>query len=457
MDEVNASEDFERALLKGFWRRFENWLRGRPNELLSYHEVRQHLPVQGQRDLGLQQVPVDAIIGSVGRYRDFDRAFFPTQAATRERWVNISRARYRDVGLPPVELYRLGEVYFVKDGNHRVSVARERGQKLVDAYVTEVDVPLPLSRQTEPLDLELAEERLAFLAATRIAELRPELELATRVPGHYRKLQRHLEAHHYYLDQKLDAPLGAEEGLLSFFDEVYLPILQLVREEGFLRSFPGWTELDLYLWITEYQDFLRAAQREDPEAPRRRASRRLRCSVGLSVVRRLARRLADAKIQQRLLELDRALFLSQTRLEEMRPGADIRATLPHAYVSFFEHIGAHRWYLGVEREAPVPYGEAVADWYDRVFAPLTAWIRSENILEQLPGRTETDLFLWIQERHELLRTGPGEIPLAGALEELAPPSREGPLEKMLERLQDFGEDLRQATRGRSEKEPGEED
>ena len=443
MDESNAGDDFERALLKGFWRRVENWLRGRPNELLSYHEVRRRLPIQGQRDLGLQQVNVDAIIGSVGRWRDFDRAFFPTQEATRDRWIAISRARYQDVGLPPVELYRLGEVYFVKDGNHRVSVARERGQPFVDAYVTAIDVPLPLSRDTDQRDLELAEERLRFLAT--LGEAAAGLSLDTRVPGHFTKLLAHIEAHRFYLGQKRETPLSLHEAFRSFLDEVYLPLTRLVREEGFLKAFPGWTELDLYLWITQYQDFLRAAQREDPEAPARRARRRLRSAVGLAVVRKLARRLAEPKTRQRLLGLDRALFLSQTRLEELRPGADFRATLPHAYTRLFEHISLHRWHLGEERGAAVPYGEAVADWYDRVYAPIVDWIRAEKILDQLPSRTETDLFLWIEERQELLRTRSGELPLAempldAAIEELAP-ERPGPLGKMLETLKDLGDSL----------------
>lgn len=457
MDEVNAGEDFERALLKGFWRRVENWLLGRPSTLLSFHEVRKHLPLQGQHDLGLQQVNVDAIIGSVGRWRDFDRAFFPTQAATRERWVAISRARYADVGLPPVELYRLGEVYFVKDGNHRVSVARERGQPLIDAYVTEIDVPLPLTRDTEPGDLELAEERLEFAQATglladgegvrpaggALLARHPELVLHTAVSGHYRKLLGHIEAHRFYLEEKRDTPLAAEDALLSFFDEVYLPIARLVQDEGIRRAFPGWTELDFYLWIMQYQDFLRAASREDPEAPARRARRRLRSAVGLAVVRRLARRLAKSQFQQRLLEIARAIFLSQTRLGELRPGAELRATLPHTFARLFEHIGAHRWHLGVQRGAPVPYSEAVMDWYDQVYAPLVTWIREEGILEKMPGRTETDLFLWIVERQELLRTGPGELPLGQALEELAPAPEAGPLGQMFETLKDLGDELKE--------------
>jgi hypothetical protein len=103
------------------------------NELLPYDEVRKHLPIRGQHDIGLQQVPISQIVGSLGRYRDFDRAFLPLQKRTKDRWVSIDKAQYEEVGLPPIETYKIGEVYFVKDGNHRVSVARERGQDFVDA------------------------------------------------------------------------------------------------------------------------------------------------------------------------------------------------------------------------------------------------------------------------------------------------------------------------------------
>jgi len=131
-----AQDDFEKAYLRSLWRKMVARLTGRSNELLPFDEVRHALPYRGQRDIGLQTVPLERIVGSVGRYRDFDRAFLPTQRQTTDRWVNISKARYRDVSLPPVDLYKIGDVYFVKDGNHRISVARDRDQIDIDAYVT---------------------------------------------------------------------------------------------------------------------------------------------------------------------------------------------------------------------------------------------------------------------------------------------------------------------------------
>ena len=140
-----ANDDFQRALRRGFLRKLVARITGQENELLPYSEVRSQLPFQGQHDLGQQTIPIDKIVGSVGRYRDFDRAYLPTQTATAQRWIGISKARYKDIDLPPIEAYKIGEVYFVKDGNHRVSVARERQQVFIDAYVTEIDIPVTLT------------------------------------------------------------------------------------------------------------------------------------------------------------------------------------------------------------------------------------------------------------------------------------------------------------------------
>ena len=132
-----AAQDYERAIFKGFWRKILTRIRGESNELLPFDDVRERLPVGGQHYLGLRQVRVDKIIGSMSRFRDFDRAFLPVQTKTKDRWISIDEAHYKDVILPPVDLYKMGEIYFVKDGNHRVSVARSLGMAFIEAKVWE--------------------------------------------------------------------------------------------------------------------------------------------------------------------------------------------------------------------------------------------------------------------------------------------------------------------------------
>ena len=184
-----AYEDFERAYHRSWWRKFIARLTGRSNELLPFDEVRQAMPYRGQRDIGLQTVPLDKIVGSVGRYRDFDRAFLPTQRQTTERWVNIRKAHYRDVALPPVDLYKIGDVYFVKDGNHRVSVARDRNQTDIDAYVTEIDIPFPLPADMDLHSVNQEKAYAQFRQDTRLDELRPEADLHVSTPAQDARLR----------------------------------------------------------------------------------------------------------------------------------------------------------------------------------------------------------------------------------------------------------------------------
>src|SRR5438067_9764414 len=140
-----AQSDFERARRKAFLNELTATMSGRANWMLSFEEIQRTLLIKGQFYRGVQHVPVAQIAGSVDRYRDFDRQFLPTQSFTRPRWESVDIANLTDVTLPPVQLYRVGDVYFVKDGNHRVSVAKEKGMEFIDAEVIELpsSVPLP--------------------------------------------------------------------------------------------------------------------------------------------------------------------------------------------------------------------------------------------------------------------------------------------------------------------------
>jgi hypothetical protein len=136
-----AHDDFDQATFRAFLRGTLSRLLRRDNDLLSFEHVRQCLRFGGQRDLGVQTVAIDQIIGSVGRYREFDRIFLPRRRrlATTDRWLSVDKSYYQERSLPAVELYKLGETFFVKDGNHRVSVARARGQDYIDARIIEID------------------------------------------------------------------------------------------------------------------------------------------------------------------------------------------------------------------------------------------------------------------------------------------------------------------------------
>lgn len=136
-----AVEDFEWARRRAWRRDWFSFLTRKKNHLLSLEDIPSELRRGHQRYLGLQIIPLDKIVGSEGRSHEFDRAFYPREGRTRDRWVSIDLAHYADVLLPPIELLKMGEAYFVRDGNHRVSVARSRGQTFIDAQVIEIVGP----------------------------------------------------------------------------------------------------------------------------------------------------------------------------------------------------------------------------------------------------------------------------------------------------------------------------
>jgi hypothetical protein len=138
--ESQALNDYQEALNQAFWRKVRQWLGRGCNDLLSFDEVFQYLKRQPQSELGLQLVPLEQIVGSSGRHHDFDLAYNPRRKSSDNRWVNIAKAKYQGAELSSVSLYKVGEAYFVEDGNHRISVARVYGEEYIRATVIEIDV-----------------------------------------------------------------------------------------------------------------------------------------------------------------------------------------------------------------------------------------------------------------------------------------------------------------------------
>jgi hypothetical protein len=135
---LGAIVDFRRARFRAKLEQVLARLSGRSAELLEYEQVRRRLQATSQVKRGLQNIPLDAVVGSVGRARDYTRSFLPRQDEDEDRWAKIKVAMTGLVGLPPIEVYQIDQAYFVLDGNHRVSVARQLGATYIQAYVTEI-------------------------------------------------------------------------------------------------------------------------------------------------------------------------------------------------------------------------------------------------------------------------------------------------------------------------------
>ena len=418
-----AQQDYERAMSKGFWRKILTWIRGESNELLPFDEVREKLKIQGQRYAGLQQIPIDLILGSVGRYRDFDRIFLPKQRRTKDRWVNIDKAHYEQIPLPPVDLYQIGEIYFVKDGNHRVSVARGRGQEFVDAYVTVVDILVWLTADTRVDDLDRKKEHADFVLITKLPKSRPLSNIETAIPGVYTRLLEHIDVHRWYLGEKLETETTYEQASASWYDQVYLPVVEFIHEHGLLSYFSDFTETDLYLWIMEYAGYLHQAYKSDDTEEKKQkndAAKKLISSYHFPPIKKVIQQVnKDNRINQLILRQERSNFLEKTRIIELHPDADITLTIPGNYDQLFEHIAVHRWYLGEQRGEDVPYIDAVASWYENVYLPIVKIIRDQDVMSVFSGRTESDLYLWIINRQRELKDIFGEeIPIQQAIKDI---------------------------------------
>jgi hypothetical protein len=258
-----AKADFENALRKGFWRSVVSWLTQSSNELLPFDEVRKNLPMKGQHYIGLKQIPINQVVGSVGRYHDFDRAFLPRLQSSSGRWMSIDEAHLQDIGLPAIEVYKIGSAYFVKDGNHRVSVARERGQVFIDAAVTEIEVPVLIDATLSIDDLIRKKEQAEFFEQTQLKALRPDAAIELTVPGGFDKLLEHIHTHRWFEGERLKRPILWEEAVLDLYDQVYIPLINIIRQNGIMKQFPGRTEADLYLWVIEHLYYLREELKEE--------------------------------------------------------------------------------------------------------------------------------------------------------------------------------------------------
>ncbi len=252
-DLVSAIEDFRRARRQATIQQIIGRLTGKSADLLSYDDVRRKLGARESAGRRLEEIPLDAIVGSVGRYSDFTRSFLPRRDSDEERWARVNVAMAGPGGLPPVEVYRIGQAYFVKDGNHRVSIARRLGATHIEAYVTDVHARIDLSPDVQPDDLILKAEYTDFLERVRLDQIRPGADLSVTVPGQYQTLEEHIQVHRYFMGLERKREIPYEEAVAHWYDEVYLPVVQIIRGQGVLRDFPGRTEADLYLWVAEHR------------------------------------------------------------------------------------------------------------------------------------------------------------------------------------------------------------
>ena len=265
--DFRVRSDYSRARFKAFINSIRSAISGAPNRLLSYDDVKEKLHLGGPIYRGVQTVRVEQIAGSLNRYHQFDRAFLPTQGDTSARWENVNRAFYRDISLPPVVLYKVGEVYFVVDGHHRVSVAREQKQEFIDAEVRDVATRVNITPDLRTEDLEILGDKVHFLERSALDDLRPDANIKLTIPDGFERMLEHIAVHRYFMGLDLKRDISEQEAVTHWYDKVYLPIVKVIRKSRILKEFPGKTEADLYLWVLDHQHYLAEQEGQPLQTP----------------------------------------------------------------------------------------------------------------------------------------------------------------------------------------------
>jgi len=245
---ADAQFDFSRARRRRALARVSARLRRADdvNHILPFEEVARALGRVGERRLGLQLVSLDSIIGTVDRSREFDRSFRPTSPRVRERWQRINLAQRKGESMPPIDVYRIGELHFVKDGHHRVSVARALGHRDINAYVTEVLTQLGADREIRLKDLPLkSHQRLFFERVPLPDELRNRVHLSDE--WRYAALAEAVEAWGFRATQARGHEMSRPEVADSWFREEYEPVVEMLREAHLVPK--GVSDTEAYMKV----------------------------------------------------------------------------------------------------------------------------------------------------------------------------------------------------------------
>jgi hypothetical protein len=263
---LQAADDWEKVRNKAFISRIQHFLRPDKDRLLSFNDVKDILKPKNEIYRGLQVVPINLIVGSEGRYQDFNQYFLPKRDFLRGRWESVDTAVLSDITLPPIKLYEIGGVYFVRDGNHRVSVAKMQGVESIDAEVTSLESNIKLTPGMSVDAMKKAVikmEKDAFEAKTHFSKLTGCTTLDFSTTGRYDVIYNHILVHKYYINLGVKEEIPFDTALVSWYQSVYVPIIRIIREEGICKKFPGRTESDLYTFIVKRWDYLKKRYKND--------------------------------------------------------------------------------------------------------------------------------------------------------------------------------------------------
>ncbi len=257
---VQSEEDFNKAHTKAFINEIQHLLSPEEASLISLNDVKQMIKANAETYVGMKTIPIEKIIGSEGRYKDFDNRFFPKSTHLKNRWQHVDEAAIQAITLPPIKVYELAGVYFVRDGNHRVSVAKMRGTEFIDAEVVSLQSEIKLKKVDSIKDIVrqiINYEKRVFYSETNFGDITDYWCMDFSSTGRYDVIYNHILTHKYYMNQGHKDEVSMEDAIRSWFLNVYLPLVSIIRDKHILHEFPGRTLGDLYVWTVRYWDDLK--------------------------------------------------------------------------------------------------------------------------------------------------------------------------------------------------------
>lgn len=257
---AQTEEDFNRAKNKAFFNEIQHFLSPEEASLISLNDVKQMIKPTNETYIGMKVIPIEKIVGSEGRYNDFDNRFFPKSSHLKNRWEHVDQAAIESIDLPPIKVYEIAGLYFVRDGNHRVSVAKSRGTEFIDAEVVSLQSEITLKKPDNINDIIrqiINYEKRVFYSETGFGDITDYWCLDFSRTGRYDVIYNHILTHKYFINQNKAEEVSMEEAILSWFNNVYLPLAINIRKKHILRSFPKRTIGDLYVWIVRYWNDLK--------------------------------------------------------------------------------------------------------------------------------------------------------------------------------------------------------
>ena len=278
---TNADAEFAKARRRSVLESIFAFAAGRRDEVVSLDEAKSLMRPTAESYRGMQSVEIARIVGSEGRYADFNRRFLPRRSTTANRWNRIHMAHQQEIALPAIQTYELGGYHFVRDGNHRVSVAVQLGMTFIDAQVTSLATEVELEGVETPTDLRAAVleyERKKFMAALGSVESEGFANLRFTATGRYDDIGLHIAGHRRVIESRSGTKLDYLQATRAWYSDVYLPMAQLIRDSGVLAHMGNRTEADFYVWLVRHWDDI-AAKPGRGYRPNRRLRGRFRRHV----------------------------------------------------------------------------------------------------------------------------------------------------------------------------------